>query len=90
MTTVYCCYNDTTFIDSHNSIDDANSCCTRRRRTQANINLLANAGVISQLITPELSYMFNQYNFILGITDENITTEYDTLTNFVVHTKSVS
>lgn len=80
MSSVYCCYNDGKYCCAHTTEAESTACINRCKRTKANKNLLETAGVPAQMRECSYSYMFDQYNRILGITDEMIQTEMGNIT----------
>lgn len=90
MTTIYCCYNNTTFIDSHNTSDAATNCINNRKRIQANINLLLAAGVPNTIASFTNNWIFLQLNNILGITSSDIDAEVANVTTYSFESKTVS
>jgi hypothetical protein len=89
MTTIYCCYDDNTFVSTHTTLADAEACCNGRKRKEAVKTVLLNAGVPSQIVQPQNDYIFNQLLYILGIGEGEIQAVMDADTTRTVQEKVI-
>ncbi len=90
MTIIYCVADDKSIIDTFVTIEEANGLVNNMKKQNANVLLLKNAGVPDIMISSQYSYMYSQYNNMLGISDQDISNMMATLTEPHVEEKVIA